>query len=127
MTGGKIVTFYSYKGGTGRSLTLANVAWVLASNGKRVLAIDWDLEAPCLHRYFEPFLADRELRRSHGIIDLLIESSAEAANEVTRLRGHRRGRSSAPGRMRSSAESAWGKLRGDGLGRVETLRRFRIA
>jgi hypothetical protein len=43
---GQIITFYSYKGGTGRSMILANVAWVLASNGKRVLTIDWDLEAP---------------------------------------------------------------------------------
>ena len=30
---GKIVTFYSYKGGTGRTMALANVAWILASNG----------------------------------------------------------------------------------------------
>ena len=43
---GRIITFYSYKGGTGRSMALANVAWLLASNGQRVLAIDWDLEAP---------------------------------------------------------------------------------
>ena len=43
MTGrdGKIVTFYSYKGGTGRTMALANVAWILASSGKRVLAVDW--------------------------------------------------------------------------------------
>ena len=27
---GKIITFYSYKGGTGRSMALANVAWTLA-------------------------------------------------------------------------------------------------
>jgi len=43
---GQIITFYSYKGGTGRSMALANIAWILASNGKRVLIIDWDLEAP---------------------------------------------------------------------------------
>jgi MinD-like ATPase involved in chromosome partitioning or flagellar assembly len=43
---GKIVTFYSYKGGTGRSMALANVAWILANGGNRVLTIDWDLEAP---------------------------------------------------------------------------------
>jgi hypothetical protein len=30
-----IVTFYSFKGGTGRSMALANVAWILASNGCR--------------------------------------------------------------------------------------------
>jgi formylglycine-generating enzyme required for sulfatase activity/cellulose biosynthesis protein BcsQ len=68
---GKIVTFYSYKGGTGRSMALANVGWVLASSGKRVLAIDWDLEAPGLHRYFEPFLADKSLKQSTGIIDFV--------------------------------------------------------
>jgi Mrp family chromosome partitioning ATPase len=68
---GKIVTFYSYKGGTGRSMALANVAWVLASSGKRVLTIDWDLEAPGLHRYFEPFLADKSLEQSTGIIDFV--------------------------------------------------------
>ena len=43
---GQIITFYSFKGGTGRSMTLANVAWILAANGKRVLVADWDLESP---------------------------------------------------------------------------------
>jgi len=43
---GRIITFYSYKGGTGRSMALANVAWILASNGYSVAAVDWDLEAP---------------------------------------------------------------------------------
>jgi MinD-like ATPase involved in chromosome partitioning or flagellar assembly len=37
---GRVVTFYSYKGGTGRSMAVANVAWILASSGARVLAID---------------------------------------------------------------------------------------
>ena len=68
---GEVVTFYSYKGGTGRSMALANVAWILAANGKRVLVLDWDLEAPGLHRYFAPFLADHELATSDGIIDFL--------------------------------------------------------
>ena len=58
MSAPRIVTFYSYKGGTGRSIALANVAWILAMNGNRVLVIDWDLEAPGLHRYFHPFLDD---------------------------------------------------------------------
>lgn len=68
---GTVITFYSYKGGTGRSMALANVAWILASNGYRVLVIDWDLEAPGLHRYFSPFLADRELTASDGVIDFV--------------------------------------------------------
>lgn len=40
------VTFYSYKGGVGRSLALANAATLLALRGKRVLIVDFDLEAP---------------------------------------------------------------------------------
>ncbi|MEU9616967.1 FxSxx-COOH system tetratricopeptide repeat protein [Streptomyces sp. NPDC048209] len=68
---GEIVTFYSYKGGTGRTMALANVAWILASNGKSVLVVDWDLEAPGLHRYFHPFLLDKELQSTSGVLDLL--------------------------------------------------------
>ncbi len=75
---GRIITFYSYKGGTGRSMGLANVAWILASAGKRVLAVDWDLEAPGLHRYFYPFLPDPDLSASDGVIDLMIEFRNEA-------------------------------------------------
>jgi cellulose biosynthesis protein BcsQ len=65
----EIISFYSYKGGTGRSFLLANVAWILASNGKRVLMIDWDLEAPGLHRYFHPFLRDQYLATTPGMMD----------------------------------------------------------
>ena len=66
---GAITTCYSFKGGSGRSMSLANIAWTLASQGKSVLAIDWDLEAPGLHRYFHPFLADPSLQRTEGLID----------------------------------------------------------
>jgi cellulose biosynthesis protein BcsQ len=45
----KTLTFYSYKGGTGRSLLLANAAHHLAQLGKRVVAVDFDFEAPGLH------------------------------------------------------------------------------
>ncbi len=69
---GQILTFYSYKGGTGRSMAVANIAWILASCGKRVLVIDWDLEAPGLHRYFAPFLADPELAETPGLIDFFV-------------------------------------------------------
>ena len=37
---GTTITFYSYKGGVGRSMALANVAAVLALEGKRVLVVD---------------------------------------------------------------------------------------
>jgi hypothetical protein len=67
----EIVTFYSYKGGTGRTMAVANVAWIMASNGLRVLAVDWDLESPGLHRYFHPFLRDASLRSTAGVIELV--------------------------------------------------------
>ena len=66
---GQIITFYSYKGGTGRTMAMQNIAWILASNGHRVLLIDWDLEAPGLHRYLRPFLVDPELASSPGLIE----------------------------------------------------------
>ena len=36
----RIVTFYSYKGGVGRTFALANIAALLAKKGKRVLLMD---------------------------------------------------------------------------------------
>lgn len=69
MTSSQVTTFYSYKGGSGRSMALANVAWALATNNERVLVIDWDLEAPGLHRYFHPFLSDPDQKESLGLID----------------------------------------------------------
>jgi tetratricopeptide (TPR) repeat protein len=69
--GGSIVTFYSYKGGTGRTMALANVAWILAANGNRVLVVDWDLEAPGLHRYFLPFMDDPDLKQTGGLIEMV--------------------------------------------------------
>ncbi|MET0791710.1 MAG: TIR domain-containing protein, partial [Polyangiaceae bacterium] len=72
-TKGRITTFYSYKGGTGRTMALANVAWVLAAAGRRVLTVDWDLEAPGLNRYFAPFLDDPECKRSEGLLDWIYE------------------------------------------------------
>jgi MinD-like ATPase involved in chromosome partitioning or flagellar assembly len=44
-----VVSFYSYKGGVGRSVALLNTAWELASKGHRVALMDLDLEAPGLH------------------------------------------------------------------------------
>ncbi|HEX2826295.1 MAG TPA: hypothetical protein VHP37_08110 [Burkholderiales bacterium] len=74
---GRVITFYSYKGGTGRSMALVTLAWVLASNGKSVLAVDWDLEAPGLHRYFRPFLVDPELRDTPGLVDYVWDVAKE--------------------------------------------------
>src|SRR6476620_4972495 len=67
---GRVVTFYSFEGGVGPSMALANIAYLLARDHHLdVIAVDWDLEAPGLHRYFN--FSDKEL--GDGIIDYLGE------------------------------------------------------
>ena len=81
---GKIVTFYSYKGGTGRTMALANVAWILAGNGKRVLAVDWDLESPGLHKFFHPFLDESTVSATPGVIEIINEYQLAALDPEPR-------------------------------------------
>ncbi|MDX3642438.1 FxSxx-COOH system tetratricopeptide repeat protein [Streptomyces sp. MB09-02B] len=70
-----IITFYSYKGGTGRTMALANTAWILASAGHRVLVVDWDLDAPGLDRFLHPFLSEKQLRETPGVLELVSRST----------------------------------------------------
>lgn len=68
-----IYTFYSYKGGVGRSMALANVAEWLYLRGLRVIIIDWDLEAPGIESFFYRSPDELELVRSQlGLIDMLM-------------------------------------------------------
>jgi Mrp family chromosome partitioning ATPase/tetratricopeptide (TPR) repeat protein len=53
-----IISFVSPVNGAGRTSALANVAWTLASNGRRVLAVDWCTKIPRLHDYLRPFLLE---------------------------------------------------------------------
>lgn len=65
------ITFYSYKGGVGRTTALANVACLLAldqEHPQRVLVWDFDLEAPGLHRIFQPRAPQR-----YGFVDLVYQ------------------------------------------------------
>jgi hypothetical protein len=48
------ISFYSYKGGVGRSLALTNLAVYLAQFGVKVVMADFDLEAPGLHYKLRP-------------------------------------------------------------------------
>jgi MinD-like ATPase involved in chromosome partitioning or flagellar assembly len=45
------ITFYSFKGGVGRTMALVNVAAQLAKMGRKVLLVDFDLEAPGLETF----------------------------------------------------------------------------
>src|ERR1700728_1529900 len=81
---GQVITFYSYKGGTGRTMALANVAWILASNGKRVLAVDWDLESPGLHKFFHPFLDESIVSATPGVIEIINDYASAAVSPAPR-------------------------------------------
>lgn len=92
-TKGRITTFFSYKGGVGRTMAVANVGFIAALAGKRVLLMDWDLEAPGLAVYFRG-ITDHEaagnLRKAKGILDLFTEwrdamLDAENAGEVNEV------------------------------------------
>ncbi|HND32049.1 MAG TPA: AAA family ATPase, partial [Myxococcota bacterium] len=67
---GQIITCYSYKGGVGRTMAMANMAVLMALRGRRVLCVDWDLEAPGLHLYFKGEKA-RVGPGSTGLLDLV--------------------------------------------------------
>jgi MinD-like ATPase involved in chromosome partitioning or flagellar assembly len=47
-----IVSIHSFRGGTGKSNTTANVATILAQSGKRVGVIDADIQSPGIHVLF---------------------------------------------------------------------------
>ncbi|WP_406045067.1 FxSxx-COOH system tetratricopeptide repeat protein [Micromonospora sp. NBC_00898] len=53
-----IVSFVSPTNGTGRSSAVANVAWILAGNGRRVLAVDWCARTPRVYDYLRSFQVD---------------------------------------------------------------------
>lgn len=75
-----IYAFYSYKGGVGRSMALANTAELLYQAGWRVLMIDWDLEAPGLERYFQ--VDSTEILKQPGLIDMLLDYKEQMAHKL---------------------------------------------
>jgi septum site-determining protein MinD len=48
----QVVSIHSFRGGTGKSNTTANLAAVLAAGGKRVGIIDTDIQSPGIHVIF---------------------------------------------------------------------------
>ncbi|HEX8439582.1 KGGVGR-motif variant AAA ATPase, partial [Archangium sp.] len=69
--------FASIKGGVGRSTALSVVAAHLAARGRRVLAIDLDMEAPGLGS----FLLNPDTLPEYGMIDALVENGLTALDE----------------------------------------------
>ena len=48
----QVISFHSFRGGTGKSNMAANVAAMLAFEGKRVCVIDTDIQSPGIHVLF---------------------------------------------------------------------------
>ena len=73
-----IFTFYSYKGGVGRSLALLNTAYTLAGRGRHVLVVDMDLEAPGIGNFLlrQGELAAPTTTHPLDVLDLLSEALA---------------------------------------------------
>ncbi|XXY19085.1 P-loop NTPase [Sorangium sp. So ce216] len=67
-------TFFSIKGGVGRSTAASVLAWHLARKGQRVLVVDLDLEAPGIGGMLLSDLPD------YGAVDWCVESLAGAAD-----------------------------------------------
>lgn len=65
----KTITFYSYKGGVGRSLALSNIAIRLSELNKKVCVLDFDLEAPGLQFKFGNYTAAKPIEK--GIVDYI--------------------------------------------------------
>jgi MinD-like ATPase involved in chromosome partitioning or flagellar assembly len=58
----KIISVHSFRGGTGKSNTVANITTLLAAGGWRVGVIDTDIQSPGIHILFN--LDEREMTRS---------------------------------------------------------------
>ncbi len=71
-------TFYSYKGGVGRSLALLNTAYVLSSWGRHVLIVDMDLEAPGVGGLLTR-LGELSPQPEQDLLDLLTQSRTNPA------------------------------------------------
>lgn len=70
-----LVAFYSFKGGVGRTTTLASCAIQAAREGERVVILDLDLEAPGVGSLFG-------VSETRGLLDLLVEHLATDQAEV---------------------------------------------
>jgi MinD-like ATPase involved in chromosome partitioning or flagellar assembly len=81
MASGLIVSIHSFRGGTGKSNATANLATLLAAEGRRVGVIDADIQSPGIHVLF----GLHESRITHSLNDYLWGKCAieETAHDVT--------------------------------------------
>ncbi|MEV7846699.1 hypothetical protein AB0O50_22220 [Streptomyces cyaneofuscatus] len=83
LTSPVVSTFYSLRGGVGRSTALAHAARIMAGQGLNVLCVDMDLEAPGLAS-----LLDVEDRVTDGMGVVPLLAAAEVSGEIIALDEH---------------------------------------
>lgn len=79
----QIISFYSYKGGVGRTIAMIETAYNLAMKGKRVLLLDLDIEAPSLHNIFADKVNDEHKGVKYGIIEYLYRKVVQKKNDIS--------------------------------------------
>ena len=84
--GNLVITFYSYKGGVGRSMTMANIAVILAQWGFKTLVIDWDLEAPGLENFYRNYINTAVVTEKKGLIDLMTLKANDPGTVVDEIK-----------------------------------------
>ena len=80
MSPGKTLAFHSYKGGTGKTTLISNLAAFFAKRGMRVCLLDFDLYAPSQSIYFRKnsrLYLNNLLNGEAEISDVLVDLSSE--------------------------------------------------
>jgi MinD-like ATPase involved in chromosome partitioning or flagellar assembly len=90
-----VATFYSFKGGVGRSMALVNVAADLTRRGKRVMIVDFDLEAPGL----DTFDITVSKKRKRGLLDFVCDYRDTASVPDVRDYVYQTGLNFGPGQL----------------------------
>jgi len=69
-----VIAGYSFKGGMGRSTTLAYLAYFYYMMGKKIVVLDCDFEAPGITSMF---FSQEERRKKAGVLDYLIDLNVD--------------------------------------------------
>jgi MinD-like ATPase involved in chromosome partitioning or flagellar assembly len=79
-----VITFYSFKGGVGRSTALGVVAGILATRNRRVVMVDFDLEAPGISVMFQQDI-ENTAGENFGVLDYLHQRSLTPEENIPNI------------------------------------------